>query len=129
MIQLRILSGKMAGEIIFVRHFPFHIGRSPQNDLCLDDDGVWDSHLAIDFERAEGYMLQTAPDAFAAVNEQPQQHARLGNGDVISFGSAKLQFWLAPATLRGLRLREAFVWLLLIGATIVQIVLLLALGK
>ncbi|MBW8863372.1 MAG: hypothetical protein JF609_00300, partial [Verrucomicrobia bacterium] len=92
-------------------------------------DGVWDSHLAIGFDRSEGFKLETAPDAFAAVNEQPQSNARLSNGDVISFGSAKLQFWLAPAKLRGLRLREAFVWLLLIGATLAQVALLLLLRK
>jgi pSer/pThr/pTyr-binding forkhead associated (FHA) protein len=129
MIQLRILSGKMAGEIMFVRRFPFRIGRAPDNELCLEEDGVWDNHLAIWFEKADGFVLTTAPDAFTAVNDQPQQQARLGNGDVISFGSAKIQFWLAPATLRGLRLREVFVWLLLVGATLAQIVVLLKLRK
>jgi len=131
MIQLRILSGKLAGENIFVRQFPFHIGRAPQNELCLEDDGVWDNHLAIGFEKQEGFMLTTAPDAFTAVNEQPQQNTntRLRNGDVISFGSAKIQFWLAPAKLRGLLLREAFVWLLLAGLTLFQILLLLKLRK
>lgn len=129
MIQLRILSGKMAGEIIFVRRFPFHIGRAPQNELCLDDDGVWDNHLAIGFARGDGFMLETAPDAFTAVNDEPQHSARLRNGDVISFGSAKVQFWLAPANLRGLQLREAFVWLLLAGTTLAQILVLLKLRK
>ena len=127
MIQLRILSGKMAGETFFVRHFPFNIGRSPQNQLCLDDDGIWDNHLAIYFEKSEGFILTTAPDALTAVNDEPQQQARLRNGDVISVGSAKVQFWLAPARLRGLRVREIFVWLLLAGATIAQIMVLLKL--
>jgi pSer/pThr/pTyr-binding forkhead associated (FHA) protein len=129
MIQLRILSGKMAGEIMFVRRFPFRIGRSPDNELCLEDDGVWDNHLAIWFEKADGFVLTTAPDAFTAVNEEPQQQVRLRNGDMISFGSAKIQFWLAPAKLRGLHLREAFVWLLLAGATIAQVLVLLKLRK
>ncbi|HSY19546.1 MAG TPA: FHA domain-containing protein [Candidatus Acidoferrales bacterium] len=129
MIQLRILSGKLAGEIIFVRQFPFHVGHAPQNELCLEDEGVWDNHLAIGFEKQAGFMLATAPDAFTAVNEQPQQNVRLRNGDVISFGSAKIQFWLAPAKLRGLRLRESFVWLLLAGLTLVQIWLMLKLRK
>ena len=129
MIQLRILSGKLAGEIIFVRQFPFHVGRASQNELCLEDEGVWDNHLAIGFERQDGFMLTTAPDAFTAVNEQPQQNARLRNGDVISFGSAKIQFWLAPAKLRGLCLRESFVWLLLAALTLVQVLLLLKLRK
>jgi len=75
-------------------------------------------------QKSEGFTLTTAPDAFAAVNEQPQTATRLRNGDVISFGSAKLQFWLAPARLRGLRLREFFVWCLLAAVTAVQIALL-----
>ncbi|HEV2692514.1 MAG TPA: FHA domain-containing protein [Verrucomicrobiae bacterium] len=129
MIQLRILSGKMAGEIVFVRHFPFRIGRASDNELRLEDDGIWDNHLAIWFEKQDGFVLTTAPDAFTAVNEQPQQNIRLRNGDVISFGSAKVQFWLAPASLRGLRLREAFVWLLLAGLTLVQIVLMFKLRR
>jgi len=41
----------------------------------------------------------------------------LCNGDIISFGSAKIQFWLAPVKLRGLHLREAYVWLLLAAVT------------
>ena len=127
MIQLRILSGRLAGEIIFVRQFPFRIGRAPDNELCLEDAGIWDNHLAIWFEKQDGFVMTTAPDAFTAVNEQPQQNIRLRNGDVISFGSAKLQFWLAPAKLRGLQLREAFVWMLLAGLTVVQIVLMLKL--
>lgn len=129
MVQLRIISGKMAGENIFVRHFPFGIGRAPHNDLCLDDDGVWDDHLNLKFVRREGYILKTAPEAFCAVNDQPQNSVRLRHGDMLSFGSVKLQFWLAPAKLRGLRLREAFVWLLLAGITAAQVFILLKLFK
>jgi pSer/pThr/pTyr-binding forkhead associated (FHA) protein len=123
MIQFKILSGKLAGELRFVRRFPFHIGRSPQADLRLEDDGVWDNHLTVGFEKAEGFILATAPDAFAAVNEQPQKNTRLHNGDIISFGSAKIQFWLAAPRQRGLRFREFFVWLLLAAVTAAQIAL------
>jgi predicted component of type VI protein secretion system len=111
----------MAGEKIFVRHFPFNIGRAPHSDLRLEDSGVWDDHLNIKFNRKEGYILKAAPTAFCAVNDAPQNSTRLHNGDVISFGSVKLQFWLAPARLRGLKLRELFVWLLLLGVTVAQI--------
>ncbi len=61
------------------------------------------------------------------MNEEPQTSVRLRNGDVISFGSAKIQFWLAPAKLRGLKLREFFFWLLLAGLTLAQLVMLLKL--
>ena len=69
------------------------------------------------FEPAEGFTLQTFDEAFAAVNDQPQTAARLRNGDVISFGSAKIQFWLAAPRQRGLRVRELFVWALLAVVT------------
>ena len=127
MIQLRILSGKMAGENIFVRRFPFSIGRAAHNDLRLEDDGVWDDHLNLKFHKREGFILKAAPGTFCAVNEESQTSARLRNGDTLSFGSAKIQFWLAPAKLRGLALREALVWLLLLGVTLAQILVLLRL--
>jgi len=129
MVQFRILSGKMAGDTCVVRHFPFRIGRAAENDLQLQEAGVWDQHLSLQFVKSDGYILKTAPEAFCAVNEQPQTSVRLQNGDILSFGSAKIQFWLAPAKLRGLKLREAFVWLLLIGITLIQIWVLLKLRK
>jgi hypothetical protein len=120
MVQLHILSGKMAGENIFVRRFPFRIGRASGNELTLDDAGVWDNHLTLDFEKTEGFLLRTAPDTFAAVNEEQKTSARLRNGDVISFGTAKLQFWLAAPHQRGLSLRELGVWLLITAVTAFQ---------
>jgi pSer/pThr/pTyr-binding forkhead associated (FHA) protein len=123
MVQLRILSGKMAGDLQVIRRFPFFIGRSVENNLCLDEPGIWDKHLTLEFQKKEGFTLETAPDALATVNGQPQKSARLRNGDIISFGSAKIQFWLAPAPLRGLRLREMIVWALLAAVTTAQIIL------
>ena len=45
MVQLRILSGQMAGDVQVVRRFPFHVGRAADNDLCLDDGGHLGSSL------------------------------------------------------------------------------------
>lgn len=129
MVQLRIISGTMAGDVQVVRHFPFRIGRSVENDLCLEDAGVWENHLTLEFQKNEGFILQAAPDAFAAINEEPQTSARLRNGDIISFGSAKIQFWLAAPRQRGLRLREFFVWVLLAAVTILQLALIYSLLK
>src|SRR5579859_7052113 len=112
MIQLQILSGKMAGDSHIVRHFPFHIGRLPENHLHLDEPGVWDHHLTLEFQKKDGYFLSAAPDAFTAVNDHPQTATRLGNSDIITFGSAKIRFWLAPAHQRTLHMRELAVWLL-----------------
>ena len=123
MIQLNVLSGKKAGSQPVVRRFPFRVGRAAGNDLQLDDSGVWDRHLVLECQRSEGFKLVTSPDALAAVNNQPVQTARLRNGDIITVGSVKLQFWLAAVRQRGLRLRELFVWALLILATLGQFVL------
>lgn len=123
MVQLSVLSGKTAGDIKVIRRFPFLIGRSTGNDLTLDDPGIWDRHLTLGFQKKQGFILEAAPDALATVNGQPQTSTRLRNGDIITLGSAKIQFWLAPAPLRGLRLREMLVWALLLIVTVAQIAL------
>lgn len=123
MIQLNILSGKKAGNQPVARLFPFRVGRAAGNDLQLDDDGIWDQHLELEFQKQEGFKLATAANALATVNSQPVQNAILRNGDTITIGSVKLQFWLAAAKQRGLRLREGCVWALLIFVTVSQFAL------
>ena len=129
MVQLSILSGKMAGEIQLIRHFPFLIGRSRENHLCLDDAGIWERHLTLGFQKEQGFTLETAAEALATVNGQSQKSTRLRNGDIISIGSAKIQFWLAPAPLRRLGLREALVWLLVASVVASQLALVYWLGS
>jgi pSer/pThr/pTyr-binding forkhead associated (FHA) protein len=124
MIQLNILSGKQAGTQTVARHFPFRIGRAPGNELQLHDDGVWDQHLTLEFQAQSGFNLATAPDALVTVNGEPVQNTFLRNGDTITVGSVKLQFWLAAAAQGSLRVREAFVWTLLALVTLGQFVLL-----
>ena len=123
MIQLNVLSGKKAGSQTVVRRFPFRVGRAADNDLQLDDDGVWNQHLALGFQRNESFTLTVAPDALATVNHEPIQSTPLRNGDVISFGSVKIQFWLAAAKQHGLRLRELIVWTLVAAVTAAQFAL------
>lgn len=122
MIQLNVLSGKMAGRQAVARRFPFRVGRAPGNHLQLDDDGVWDRHFALELCDGE-FHLAPAPDALVAVNGEPLQNQILRNGDIITVGSAKLQFWLAAARQRGLRLREGFVWAMILLVTLGQFVL------
>jgi pSer/pThr/pTyr-binding forkhead associated (FHA) protein len=125
MIQLNVLSGKKAGSQTVVRRFPFSIGRAAQNDLQLEDAGVWDQHLVLELHREnKRFTLAVAPNALVAVNGQAVQTAPLRNGDLISFGPVKIQFWLAAVTQRGLHLRELFVWALLLAVTALQFLLL-----
>jgi pSer/pThr/pTyr-binding forkhead associated (FHA) protein len=124
MIQFNILSGKKAGTRTVVRHFPFRVGRGLENELQLEDDGVWDRHLTIEFQPQAGFTLASAPDALVTVNGEPVQNTILRNGDTLTAGSVKIQFWLAAATQGSLRIRESFVWTLLALVTLGQFVLL-----
>jgi len=110
-LQLKILTGKMTGAECVARHFPIHIGRAPEVDLRLEEDGVWDWHLSIELSPAEGLIVSAQPDALVCVNNQPIQRARLRNGDLIEAGAVKMQFGLTPTRHRSLRLREVLTWI------------------
>lgn len=129
MVQLDIVSGKMAGTAWLARHFPVRIGRSPEADLRLEDDGVWDQHLELSLDRAEGFILQVQSPAVAAVNDEPFHRAQLRNGDAIALGSARLRFWLRPVRQSRLGIRETVVWLTLAGVFAGQLLLLNWLGR
>lgn len=117
MVQLRILSGKKAGTQWSARRFPVRIGRSAANGLQLEEDGVWDEHFDLIFDRAGGFVLTACPDALVTVNHEPVQTARLRNGDSIEVGAVRMRFWLGETRQRGLRLREWFVWTLIVAVS------------
>ena len=110
MVQLKVLSGKKAGTIWEARRFPVRIGRSAGADLRLEEAGVWDDHLQLSFDPAEGIVLSAQPDAPAFVNGEPVSQAVLRNGDAIEIGSLKMQFWLSETRQTGLRFREGLTW-------------------
>jgi pSer/pThr/pTyr-binding forkhead associated (FHA) protein len=123
MIHLSILSGKQAGTKAVTRRFPFRIGRAAENELKLEDDGVWDRHLTLEFQPQSGFNLTTAANAIATVNGESVQNRILRNGDTITAGSVKIQFWLAAARQGSLVARESFVWALLASVTAGQMAL------
>src|SRR5690348_14414903 len=94
MVQLKILSGKLAGTEMVARHFPFQIGRAASADLQLEEEGVWDQHLELAFQRSTGFVLTTRPNALASINGEPFQEVVLRNGDAIEIGALKMRFWL-----------------------------------
>ena len=110
MVQLKVLSGKRAGMTWVARRFPVRVGRSGAMDLQLEEVGVWDQHLQLDFDPAEGIVLSVQQNALASVNGQPVDHAVLRNGDAIEIGSLRMQFWLSETRQEGLRLREGLTW-------------------
>jgi hypothetical protein len=121
MVQFKILSGKKAGTVWVARRFPVRIGRSPGADLQLEESGVWDQHLQLDFNPAEGIVLSAQPNALAAVNGQAVHRTVLRNGDVIGIGLMKLQFWLAETRQTDLRFREGFTWAAIAAISLGQV--------
>jgi pSer/pThr/pTyr-binding forkhead associated (FHA) protein len=123
MVQLAILSGKKAGSCWDARHFPVRVGRSANSDLQLEEPGVWDDHLKVSLDPAEGFIAETQADALAGINGQPVRREVLRNGDVIEIGSVKLRFWLSAPRQRGQRIREGLVWALITLVCLGQIAL------
>src|ERR1017187_1989810 len=123
MIQLKILTGKMAGTTWVGRHLPVRIGRSTRADLQLEEPGVWEEHFQITLDVKQGFIVETQPNALATVNGEPTQQSILHNGDLIEIGSLKIQFWLGEAVQRGLKIREGLVWAIIAAVTLGQIAL------
>ena len=121
MVQLKVLSGKKAGTAWVARRFPVRIGRSAGANLQVEESGVWDQHLQLDFNPAEGIVLSAQPNALTAVNGQAVQQTVLHNGDVIDIGSLRLQFWLSETRQADLRLREGFTWAAIAAISLGQV--------
>lgn len=76
------------------------IGREADNDVCLTDTTVHRYHAAIHrTEDAEFVItdLSSAGGNGVVVNGRPVAEARLGNGDMIELGHARLMFSAKPA--------------------------------
>jgi len=110
MIQLKVLTGKKAGTACTARRFPLLIGRSADAQLQLQEDGVWDEHLQLDFRPGEGFVLTVHENALASVNGEPIHQTTLRNGDLIQIGSSRLQFWLGETRQVSLGWREWVLW-------------------
>ena len=123
MFQFQILSGKQAGHLWEARRFPVRVGRAPDSDLCFEDDGVWPEHFALTAAAETGFTLSAHPGALVTVNQAPVSTALLKNGDVVTAGAVKLAFQLSATRQRSLRAREWFVWAVISGVSLGQVVL------
>jgi pSer/pThr/pTyr-binding forkhead associated (FHA) protein len=129
MVQLHISTGTMAGVTHHVRHFPFSVGRTAGSGLRLEEPGVWDHHLTLDFDSAQGFVLTAYPQAIAHVNGWPIESVLLRNGDTIELGAVRLRFWIGEVKQSRLRVHENLVWAALALVTAAEIALLLGLLK
>ena len=123
MVQFKILSGKKAGGSWEARRFPVRIGRAVTADLQLDEPGIWDNHLQLQFDPAQGIVLRVQPEAWVLVNGQRLEHGLLRNGDTVEIGALRLQFWLGPTRQGNLSLREGFSWSTIVAVSMAQVAL------
>ena len=126
MVELKNISaGRLAGDSQVVRQFPFRVGRAADAHLRLEEPGVWDQHLRLDFDPAQGFIATALGDAGITVNGWPITSAILRNGDTLDLGSVKLQFWLAAAPQARLLVSQTFIWFALAAVSAAEIALLL----
>ncbi len=123
MIQIRLLSGKRAGEVVVARVFPWTIGREAAAPLRLEDPGVWEQHAVLNLRLPEGVSLSARPEAMTLVNGKQVQSVQLRSGDVIELGGVKLVFGLSDARQKGLRIREAMLWIGLAALVLIELLL------
>lgn len=120
MVQLTVLNGKTAGAVLVARRFPFRIGRAMEDNLRLEEAGVWDGHLQLSLKMPEGFLLAVHEKALAAANGEPFRQRIVRNGDVIEIGPTRIQLALSPMQQRGFRTRELLTWVALIGLFLIQ---------
>ena len=115
MVQLTILSGESAGTVMVARRFPFAIGRGADNHFRIDAPGVWEKHLALTLDPAEGVQALRQGDGLAAVAGESFRQRTLRDGDVLEIGAIKIQFSLSQTIQYSFRIREWLTWLALGG--------------
>jgi pSer/pThr/pTyr-binding forkhead associated (FHA) protein len=123
MIQFNVLTGKKAGSSWVARRFPVRAGRSPSADLHLSEAGVWDEHFEVRFKPGVGFVLVACSEALSAVNGRVARETILRNGDIVTAGGMRLQFWLAETRQLGLGWREWSTWAGIAAVSLLQVAL------
>ena len=123
MILLKVLSGNQAGAEVVARRFPVHVGRQAGANLQIQEAGVWDGHFRIDLKRGAGFVLTARAEAPLQINGAPRtgEEVLLRNGDTITAGSARLQFWLSPVRQRARSVMEYAIWTGIGAVTLAQV--------
>lgn len=129
MIEVWLLEGKQAGAWWTARRFPVRIGRHPDSDIALEEPGVWDDHLELDYEREAGFVARPLSEGTVLVDGHPAGTVAVRNGSTLRVGGALLQFWMAPAAQRRFRLLEACLWLGLLLLCAAEVILMLWLTR
>lgn len=87
---LHIKRGPHAGQSFALRKLPVVIGRSPQNDICLDDPHIQDQHVKIFSKKDDYYLTSLGGETFINGRAVGMSSAVLKPGDVVRLGKGAL---------------------------------------
>jgi pSer/pThr/pTyr-binding forkhead associated (FHA) protein len=97
-VFLRILDGSAAGETFEVGRTRATMGRSPENQILMNDEKLSRRHAGIEFKDGDFWLSDLGSSNGTFVN-QNRLHAphRLRSGDVIKLGGVRLSVTLETA--------------------------------
>ncbi len=105
-----MLEGNQAGARWTARRFPVRIGRNADADVVLNDPGVWEDHVELDYEPEAGFVTKPLSAGTTLVNDRPLGETPFRHGSTVRVGAALLQFWLTPAPQRPFAVLEGALW-------------------
>jgi len=123
MLEARILSGQQAGTVVPITRFPFSFGRS-EADCVFREPGVWDRHFLVTGGDGRRFGIQRAQaDAQLQVDGATAIEASLRNGSMVTCGSVRIEFRIAPARQRSQRFFGALSWMTVIFVVLLEVLL------
>jgi len=128
MLLLRVTDDRGAVTEHLAESFPYRIGRSSAADLRLEAPGVWDTHASLTLGAGGKFIVAAEGASLLLLNGASTTGAPLAAGDELTLGAARILVSLAPTRPGRLALAEAFVWLLLFGSFVAEIVLIILAG-
>jgi hypothetical protein len=87
---LHIKHGPHAGQSFALNKLPVVIGRSPQNDICLNDPHIQDQHAKIISGKNGYYLMGLGGETFINGRSVGRNSAVLKPGDVVRLGKSAL---------------------------------------
>lgn len=122
--RLVFAEGRRAGQEMLITRETFFIGRSPNNNLVLDDRTVSRKHAVINLLNGEHVLSDLNSFRGIFVNGKQVKEAVLKHGDSIGIGTLLLYFLVEGDVSKPIRKRRTVVWLA-VSAFILSVVLFL----
>lgn len=111
----------MAGTETVARHFPFHIGRSKESDLRLEQPGVWEEHAVFRLEEDRLKLAGSGQASIRLNGRLLEAAAVVRAGDLVEVGAVKIRIGLATAVQHGGATTRLLLVALVAGVSALQI--------